>query len=131
MIDPVLRHSEQGPCLGPSAAVLWPRGAFLPYLGSSAPRQGNMSKGRDGPTAATVRCPLPYAWASTLVLGSSLTLATKGLCEHGQGHSAVIIDASSVLWLRAPMLTHSPAVLHRSMAHHWQPMGCQRSPALP
>lgn len=64
----------------------------------------------------------PHTQASSLaLLGSSLTLATKGLCEHIQGHSATIAAASNAPWLEAPTLTHSPAGLHRSVAHHWQP----------
>lgn len=43
-----------------------------------------------------------HAQASTLVLlGSSLTMATNGLCEHSQEHSAAIAATCSISWLGA------------------------------
>lgn len=137
MLDPALQHSKQGnssSVWAPQLQSCGPEGDFCPIWGALLHTRVTQPRGacRDAPAAATVQCPFPHTQASILVLlGSSLTLATKGLCEHGQGHSAAIAATSSAAWLGAPTLTRSPAGLHRTVAHCWQPAGYQRSPAAP
>lgn len=133
MLDPAPQHSEQGnssSVWAPQLQSCGPEGDFCPIWGALPHARVTQPRGahRDAPTAATVQCPFPRTRASTLALpGSSLTLATKGLSEQGQGHHSHLQHSVA----GSSHADRSPAGLHRSIAHRWQPAVCWRSPAPP